>query len=175
MSEFSLLFASCFSATLTHTSFISTSDNQLCAVDQLYSIQNKTGTVSVDNLTPILPQLLTAGLPVYGLPQNLSCNNCTKEAYNIVLVNDPQAITSSANSSISGQCGASFIGMSLISLPVIGFDKYIQTAKHLGEYHSPQPTVPFPRRAIAPAIVAAHLGHSHCVMHSQPWLDWGSS
>ncbi|KAH9978545.1 hypothetical protein BGW80DRAFT_1557235 [Lactifluus volemus] len=86
-----------------------TSDHQLCAVDQLYDIQNKSGTVSVDSLIPILPQLLTAGLPVYGLPQNLSCTNCTKEAYNIIIVNDPLAITSGANSSISSQCGASFI------------------------------------------------------------------
>ncbi|KAI0253988.1 hypothetical protein BJV78DRAFT_1187757 [Lactifluus subvellereus] len=86
-----------------------TSDKQLCAVDQLYSIQNSTGTITVDNFLSLVPQIITAGLPVGDQPQNMSCNNCTKEAYNIILANDPQAITSGANSSISNKCGASFL------------------------------------------------------------------
>jgi len=86
-----------------------TSDNQLCAVDQLYSIQNSSGTIGIDKFFSLVPQVITAGLPVGNQPQNISCNNCTKEAYNIILANDPQAITSSTNSSISNQCGASFL------------------------------------------------------------------
>jgi hypothetical protein len=96
-------------------------------VDELYSIQNNTGTVDIDNFFTLLPQVITAGFPVLGLPQNVSCNNCTKEAYNIILANDPQAITSNDNTTISNQCGASFLGMLFISMPVpvIGVDSCV--------------------------------------------------
>jgi hypothetical protein len=79
-------------------------------VEQLSGIQNATGTVSANNILSFVPQVITGGLPVLGAPQSMSCNNCTKEAYNIIVSNTPEAITSSANSSISGQCGANFTG-----------------------------------------------------------------
>ena len=88
----------------------SDSTGQLCAAEDLYGIQNATGTVSANNIFSLVPQVITGGLPVLGAPQSMSCNNCTKEAYNIILSNEPQVITSGANSSISGQCGADFIG-----------------------------------------------------------------
>jgi len=85
------------------------STGQLCSVDQLYGIQNSTGTVTAGNIFNFLTQVFTGGLPILGVERSLSCNNCTKEAYNIAISNVPQIITSSANSSISNQCGASFI------------------------------------------------------------------
>ncbi|KAI0297171.1 hypothetical protein BC826DRAFT_177325 [Russula brevipes] len=85
------------------------STNQLCAVEGLYDIQNKTGTLGINKISAIVPQLISGGLPVFGLPQNAACNNCTKEAYNIILSNDRQVITSKVNSSLSNQCGANFL------------------------------------------------------------------
>ncbi|KAH9986529.1 hypothetical protein BJV74DRAFT_718044, partial [Russula compacta] len=82
--------------------------NQLCPVEGLYDIQNATGTISVDNVFSLIPQILFVGLPV-GQGQNTTCNNCTKAAYNILHSNIPQNITSDDNSTISNQCGASFL------------------------------------------------------------------
>jgi hypothetical protein len=80
-------------------------------VEELYDVQNNTGTISANNLFSFVPQVFTSGLPVLGYQQGTTCNNCTKEAYNIIISNVPQIITSSDNSSISNQCGASFIGL----------------------------------------------------------------
>lgn len=107
---------------LTYTLLmLSNKTGQLCAVDQLYGIQNNTGTVSASNILSFVTQVITGGLPIIGSQQSFTCNNCTKEVYNIVISNVPQVITSSANSSISNQCGASFIGsptfyLSLVSI-----------------------------------------------------------
>ncbi|KAI9509737.1 hypothetical protein F5148DRAFT_977911, partial [Russula earlei] len=85
---------------------------QFCAVDTLYGVQNNTGTVSIDNISSQLFQVLWGGLPALGFSPGLTCNNCTKTAYNIILSNAPQAITSDENTTISNQCGPSFIGLS---------------------------------------------------------------
>jgi len=78
--------------------------SQLCVIDELYDIQNATGTLSVDEIFS-----LKTLAPLLTLPQNVKCNNCTKEAYNILLTEAPQAITSDKNSTISKQCGADFL------------------------------------------------------------------
>ncbi|KAI9463524.1 hypothetical protein BJY52DRAFT_1252039 [Lactarius psammicola] len=85
--------------------------NQLCFIEELYSIQNVTGTLSADNVFSLFPKLIAAGLPALGLPQNVTCNNCTKEAYNIIISESPQVITSDGNSTLSKQCGADFLGL----------------------------------------------------------------
>jgi len=77
--------------------------SQLCVVEELYSIQNQTGTINANNV----PNIITGGIP--SLQNNTTCNSCNKEAYNIVIENVPQLITSSDKSNISNQCGASFI------------------------------------------------------------------
>jgi hypothetical protein len=136
-------------------------------VDQLYSFQNSTGTIGVDNFFSLAPQIITAGLPAGNQPQNISCNNCTKEAYNIILANDPLAFSSSANSSISNQCGASFIGMSLFINMSLGHvvDCWVQMATRLKEYRRLQPKVPFLSRVVREAALAtARLDHSRCGM-----------
>jgi hypothetical protein len=68
------------------------SDNtsQLCTVEHLYGIQNTSGTVSTSKLFSLLPQVITGGLPVLGAPQSMTCDNCTKEAYNIIISNAPK-------------------------------------------------------------------------------------
>jgi len=76
--------------------------NQLCIIEELYSVQNVTGILTI-------PKLITDGLPVLNLPQNVTCNNCTKEAYNIIITNTPQVVTSDDNSTLSKQCGANFL------------------------------------------------------------------
>ncbi|KAH9176447.1 hypothetical protein EDB89DRAFT_1941534 [Lactarius sanguifluus] len=83
--------------------------NQLCLVEELYDVQNVTGTLSADNIFSLFPKLITEGLPALGLPQNVTCSNCTKEVYNIIITESPQAITSDENSTLSKQCGADFL------------------------------------------------------------------
>lgn len=140
-------------------------------MDQLYSFQNSSGTIDADSFFSLAPQIITAGLPAGNQPQNISCNNCTKEAYNIILANDPLAFSASANSSISNQCGASFIGMSLLINMSLGpfVDCWVQMATRLKEYRRLQPKVPFPSRVVretapakAKATAAARLDHSRC-------------
>jgi len=129
---------------LTYTlSIPSNSTGQLCSVDQLYGIQNSTGTVTASNIFNFLTQVFTGGLPILGVQQSLSCNNCTKEAYNIVISNVPQVITSSANSSISNQCGASFIGsptfyLSLVSIVYSSFNRWQNTIRDITDRNRQQ-------------------------------------
>jgi hypothetical protein len=85
--------------------------NQLCVIEELYNIQNLTGTLSADGFFSLLPKIIMAGLPVLSLPQNVTCNNCTKEAYNIIITEIPQVVTSDVNSLLSAQCGADFLGL----------------------------------------------------------------
>ncbi|KAI9437738.1 hypothetical protein H4582DRAFT_297466 [Lactarius indigo] len=83
--------------------------NQLCLIEELYDVQNVTGTLITDNVFSLFPKLIAEGLPALGLPQNVTCNNCTKEAYNIIITQTPQAIASDENSTLSKQCGADFL------------------------------------------------------------------
>ncbi|KAH9061390.1 hypothetical protein EDB87DRAFT_1611569 [Lactarius vividus] len=83
--------------------------NQLCVIEELYDIQNVTGTLSADNIISLFPKLIAEGLPALSLPQNVTCNNCTKEAYNIIITESPQAITSDENSTLLKQCGTDFL------------------------------------------------------------------
>lgn len=90
---------------------LSNNASQLCVIEELYDIQNSTGTtLSAD----VIFSLKTVA-PLLDLPQNVKCNNCTKEAYNIIINEAPQAITSDENSTISKQCGADFLGLRLHS------------------------------------------------------------
>jgi len=82
-------------------------------VEELYSIQNQTGTINASDV----PNIITGGIP--SLQNNTTCNSCNKEAYNIVIENVPQLITSSDKSNISNQCGASFIGRSILCLQLV--------------------------------------------------------
>jgi hypothetical protein len=109
----------------------SNNDNQLCVIDELYDIQNATGTISVDDLFSV-----NLFAPLLSLPQNVTCNNCTKEAYNILLAEAPQAITSDENSTISTQCGADFLGLPPAFIRLLSIiDLRLQMAKRPRVYH----------------------------------------
>ena len=84
----------------------SNNTNELCVIDDLYDIQNATGTINADDL--FSPNFFC---PLLSLPQNVTCSDCAKEAYNILLAEAPQAITSAENSTISSECGAAFLGL----------------------------------------------------------------
>jgi len=86
-------------------SFPSNNANQVCVIEELYDIQNVTGTLSADKVF----SLFAEGLPVLSLPQTVTCNNCTKEAYNIIITETPRVITSDGNSTLSNRCGADFL------------------------------------------------------------------
>jgi hypothetical protein len=79
-------------------------------VEELNNIQKQTGTVT----TKDVPNIITGGIP--SLQQNTTCDSCHKEAYNIIIANVPQLVTSSDKSNISNQCGASFLGRSILCL-----------------------------------------------------------
>ncbi|KAH9040636.1 hypothetical protein EDB85DRAFT_1924382 [Lactarius pseudohatsudake] len=72
--------------------------NQLCLIEEF-----------ADNIFSLFPKLIAEGLPALGLSQNVTCSNCTKEAYNIIITESPQAITSDENSTLSKQCGSDFL------------------------------------------------------------------
>ncbi len=135
------------SSQIVHGANILPSDNanQLCVIEELYNIQNVTGTLSADNVFSLFPKLIAAGLPALGLPQNVTCNNCTKEAYNIIIAETPQVITSDGNSTLSKQCGADFLGLpSSFIRPLSVIDSCLQMAKHPRVFHRLQRVVTFP-------------------------------
>ena len=118
----------------------SNNTNELCVIDELYDIQNTTGTISADDL--FSPNFFA---PVLSLPQNVTCNNCTKEAYNILLTEAPQAITSDENSTIAKQCGANFLGLPPAFTQLLSIiDSCLQMAKRPQPYHRLQRVVAFP-------------------------------
>ncbi|KAA1472850.1 hypothetical protein DENSPDRAFT_881574 [Dentipellis sp. KUC8613] len=82
--------------------------SQLCVTQTLSNVQSAAGTLSLNNIISLVPKILSGGLAALNLPQNATCTNCLKEAYNIAVQDQPGLIPSSANSTVSGQCGASF-------------------------------------------------------------------
>jgi hypothetical protein len=129
--------------------FPSNNASQLCLIEELYNVQNATGTLTTDDI--FSPQLI---VPILTLPQNVTCNNCTKEAYNIINTKYPQDITSHTNSTISNQCGADFLGLpsSFIQLLSV-FDLCIQMAKRPQIFHRLQRIAAFPSQ-----VVMSHQG-----------------
>ena len=132
--------------------------SQLCVVEELYNIQNATGTLSADKVLSLFPEVITEGLPVLNLPQNVTCNNCTKEVYNIVITETPQVITSGGNSTLSKQCGADFLGLppSFIRLLSI-IESCLQMAKTPRIFRRLQRVVALPKQM---EIIISHRGHS---------------
>ncbi|KAI0266865.1 hypothetical protein BC834DRAFT_873923 [Gloeopeniophorella convolvens] len=81
--------------------------NQLCIVEELYDLQNATGTLSFNGIVSLIPKVLTGDTSF--LPQNATCSSCNKVAYNIIATQSPQAIDSNSNSTVSKTCGADFL------------------------------------------------------------------
>ncbi|THH17723.1 hypothetical protein EW146_g3138 [Bondarzewia mesenterica] len=83
-----------------------TSANELCVTETLSGIQNATGTLSINNIVSLVPQILAGSSA--NIPQNVTCSNCAKEAYNIFNNFFPTLLTSSDKSSVQTECGSSF-------------------------------------------------------------------
>ena len=92
----------------------STKANELCITELLTDIQDSAGTLSINNLLQIIPNLFSGGS---NIPQNVTCSDCVKQAYNIVNKDYPGLIPSS---SLNSTCGSSFTGELLTCiLPVL--------------------------------------------------------
>lgn len=124
--------------------FTSNNASQLCLIEELYNIQNGTGTPLTTDVI-FSPELI----PILTLPQNATCNNCTKEAYNIIITKYPQVITSDTNSSISKQCGADFLSLQPSFIrPLSMVDLCLQMAKHPRVFHRLQRIAAFPSQKV---------------------------
>jgi len=85
----------------------SSNSNSLCVTETLTNIQPYTGTLSLSNIGSIISEISGGSVP--HLPNNVTCTNCTKAAYDIISQAYPEVVQGSANSTITSQCGASFV------------------------------------------------------------------
>ncbi|TFY58106.1 hypothetical protein EVJ58_g6621 [Rhodofomes roseus] len=82
-----------------------TSNNKtLCATELLTNIQSQVGTITKNTLQSVVSEI--AGGSV-ALGSNVTCTDCTKAMYNLAVQADP-GLASTLNSTVVGQCGASF-------------------------------------------------------------------
>lgn len=90
---------------LIHDASCSTSNNKtLCATEILNDIQSQVGTITKDNIQEIASEIAEGSIT---LGSNVTCTDCTKAMYNLVEQADP-SVASTYNSTVVGQCGASF-------------------------------------------------------------------
>lgn len=80
------------------------SNSTFCTTQLLTNLQSVVGTLSASNIISKIPTLV-AGLT--SIPTSITCNDCTKEMYNVIVHQQPQ-LNSSIQSGFSGECGASF-------------------------------------------------------------------
>jgi len=83
-----------------------TSENQNCAIETLYAIQNSTTTLSLTNIVGLVSKASSG--QTTSLPSNISCSSCAKAAYLTVQQAEPALITSDISSAVQQQCGANF-------------------------------------------------------------------
>lgn len=79
-------------------------NNTFCATQLLTNLQSAVGTLSASNLISKIPTIV-AGLG--SVPTSVTCNDCTKEMYNVIAHQQPQ-LNSTIQGGFSGECGASF-------------------------------------------------------------------
>ncbi|KAI0940592.1 hypothetical protein AcW1_003748 [Taiwanofungus camphoratus] len=79
----------------------------LCVTETLNNLQPYTGTLTPSKVESLVSQIASGNVP--NVPSNVTCTDCTKAALNIVNQNLPGVISSGTNSSITGQCGNSFV------------------------------------------------------------------
>ena len=91
-----------------------TSNNTLCATSLLDEYQDVVGTLSIDNIVSQLPMLLTGQVP--NIPTYITCSDCVKQAYNVLMANQPDVASQSiVTSTLQGQCGSDFTGVYFFS------------------------------------------------------------
>lgn len=82
-----------------------TSANSLCATELLTDIQSATTTLSLSNLVGLIVEV-AAGSDV-GIPQSVTCSNCTKAGYTIIEQDFP-GLLSDQDATLQSECGSSF-------------------------------------------------------------------
>ncbi len=86
----------------------------MCVTEALDNIQAVTGTLTSTELETLVSQGSQGGAP--NLPSNVTCSDCTKQAYNLIQSGFPGVVTTDMQNEVSQTCGASFIGMCLLSI-----------------------------------------------------------
>jgi hypothetical protein len=82
-----------------------TSANSLCVTELLTDIQSATTTLSLSNIVGLITEAISG--TTVGIPQNVTCSNCSQAAYTIVAQDFPGLLTSE-ESTIQSECGSSF-------------------------------------------------------------------
>jgi len=84
-----------------------TTNNTLCATSLLDEYEAIVGTLSIDNIVSQLPMLLTGQIP--NIPTYITCSDCVKQAYNVLMANEPDIASQTiVTSTLQGQCGSDF-------------------------------------------------------------------
>jgi hypothetical protein len=80
------------------------SNNTFCATQLLTNLQSVIGTISSSNIVSLLPSIVSGGKSI---PSSVTCNDCTKEMYNIVAHSQP-SLNATISQGFSSECGADF-------------------------------------------------------------------
>ena len=81
------------------------SGSSFCVTKELQAFETAVGqTLSLDTIVTLILN------PPTSLSSNVTCTNCVKEAYNIIKKDIPSAASLVDESSITEECGASFVG-----------------------------------------------------------------
>lgn len=84
---------------------VSFSGSSFCVTKELEAFETAVGqTLSLDTIAALILN------PPTSLSSNVTCTNCVKEAYNIIKKDIPSAASLVDESSITEECGASFVG-----------------------------------------------------------------
>ena len=85
--------------------FSHSANSTLCITELLTNIESYSGTLTPANFQKVFGN----GADLPATPANITCTNCTKAAYNIVINDVPSAVTS-AKPAYQSLCGAAFVG-----------------------------------------------------------------
>jgi hypothetical protein len=132
----------------------STSANSLCVTELLTDIQSATTTLSLSNIVGLITEAISG--TTVGIPQNVTCSNCSQAAYTIVAQDFPGLLTSE-ESTIQSECGSSFTGLCSDPFLLRGYthefeqmDRCLPTSRRL-------PPTPRARRVELPLFPSAAL------------------
>lgn len=84
-----------------------TSSDTLCVTQELTNIQSSVGTLSKSEIQQLVTQISSGQLP--NVSASALCNDCSKAAFNIAKSDFPDLVNDNIQSTISGQCSASFV------------------------------------------------------------------
>lgn len=84
----------------------SNSAGELCTTEFLTDLQTSLGTLSISSIGQIIPKIISGS---DAIPQNVTCSDCSKQAFNIVQQSFPDLLSNSGvSSSIGTACGSAF-------------------------------------------------------------------